>query len=81
MEGVTWQNEWKLSANYGAKKKEDLFLPSSQAGQSISLSTQIITEPELRQIIASGCTPLNTQSSKDPLSKELRFETMHCTLL
>ena len=76
MEGVTWKNELKLSANYGAKKKEDFFFPS-RADQSISLPTQIVTEPELRQILASGCTPLKMQSFKDPLSEELRFETMH----
>jgi signal transduction histidine kinase len=80
MEGMAWQNELKLSADVGTKKK-DFFVPSSQADQSISLPTHIITEPELRQILASGCTPLNTQSFKDPLSKELQFETMHCTVL
>jgi signal transduction histidine kinase len=80
MEGVTWQNELKLSSNVGPKKK-DSFLPSNQADQSISLPTQIITKPELRKILASGCTPLNTQSFKDSLSEKLQFETMHCTVL
>jgi signal transduction histidine kinase len=89
MEGVTWQSQFKLSADVGPKKKDSL-LPSSQADQSISLPkadqsislpTQIITQPELRQILASGFTPLNTQSFKDSLFDKLQSETMHCTVL
>ena len=48
MEGVTWQNELKLSANYGAKKKEDLFMPSDdlmeRTAYAFGLSLDVVQE-------------------------------------